>query len=118
MLEFFKATKGIGIVYILPHNVIDHILQVHPLIDTLLDHTNSYVCLTLYNHNVQARRAESSNIEPFKAFHLLQYFIAKGQVSRVLVSSGVTFKTHLSHYGGFGYAAIFDELLNKYFGSN
>jgi hypothetical protein len=34
------------------------------------------------------------------------------------VSTGVVFKTHLTSYGGLGYSALFDELLNKYFSGN
>ncbi len=90
----------------------------HPLLETLLTVTQSYLCVTLYNHNVQARQAISSILEPFKAFHLLSYFIAKGHIGRVLASTGVSFKTHLTPYGGMGYSAIFDELLNKYFVGN
>jgi len=38
-----------------------------------------------------------------------------GMQDRLLISSGVCFKTHMTSYGGYGYSAIFEEVLLKYF---
>jgi hypothetical protein len=56
-------------------------------------------------------------LEPFKAYRLLKALLERGggMQDRLLISSGVCFKTHMTSYGGFGYSAIFEEVLLKYF---
>ena len=44
-----------------------------------------------------------------KLYHLLRALLPT-YPHRLLLSSGVSFKTHLSPYGGHGYSAIFSEL--------
>ena len=102
----------------MPAEIIDNNLQVHPLIESILSHTLSSICVSLYNHNICARQQDIYNLEPLKAFHLVNYIINSKNIHRVLVSTGVTFKTHLTSYGGLGYSAVFEELLLKYFTEN
>jgi len=71
----------------------------------LLDKTKSHLCLTLYNHF----SATTTDQDPLKLYHLLRALLPT-YPHRLLLSSGVSFKTHLSPYGGLGYSAIFSEL--------
>ena len=101
-------------------DAIDGNFNIHPNIEQLLMKSESSLCLTLYDHmtseftasNPQTTNEGSKTIFLLK---LLQSFLEKGFIDRLLVSNGVCFKTHLTPYGGSGYNAIFDKLLNKYF---
>ena len=118
LMDFFAPTKGAGIVYMLPPSIIDNYLHFHPLLDSLLTLTESSLCLTLTNHASHFKIHEESTFEAFKAYHLISYMISTNNMHRLLVSSGVAFKTNLTSYGGLGYSAVFEDLFEKYFPGN
>ncbi|CDW79662.1 phosphotriesterase-related protein [Stylonychia lemnae] len=117
LVDRFAATKGRSIVYMI-QNPMNENLEVHPSIHYILNNSESYLCLTLYNHNLASydegdldQSCEKYKQSVFVLRKFISMMIDNGQQHRLLVSNGIQHKTHLSFYGGRGYTALFDKLL-------
>jgi len=110
-MEIFAPSNGRSIVYLLPLPLIldENSLELTTIAQKLLSTTQSSVCLTLYGHGLGSESVRSRDEEAF----LLRRTITRFPIERLLLSSGVTFKTHLSAYGGHGYSGLFTQVLSN-----
>ncbi|TNV83584.1 hypothetical protein FGO68_gene14399 [Halteria grandinella] len=116
LMEFFAPSQGLGVVYLLQEPIDDN-LSLSAAIRDIFVQTQSQVCITLYSHEIGARfdgkgdpAAHMTDFNAFKFKYLLKDLKERGHLNRILCSTGVTFKTHLTQYGGSGYQAIFDDV--------
>ena len=120
LIPLFNETKGESIIYLVSHRILDeNTNMLHPSIRNLLVHSQSLLCLTLYDHGLSSYPNQSSPIKHCShvLITLLKTLIVEGYLQRLMLSNGVCFKTHLSHYGGLGYTALFEKVLSQFGGA-
>eukprot|EP00347_Sterkiella_histriomuscorum_P014064 403362297 len=114
--EVFQETKGQSIIYVI-HSFMQNDLEGDQRIIKLLQNSKSMILIKLYDHNLSHYNQQGFSYRNTSSFQLrlfLNQLIQLGMIERVLLSNGVQFKTHLSFYGGRGYKALQEKVLNHF----